>query len=251
MSLVTETFLKKLNCAVNKASAFIMMPFSDSGNYKSSEVFSSLEQCLIQNDRLEIKPIQLIRADSIFDTQNILSRIWRLINTEGILIADLTTRNPNVMYEVGLCHSIGRDVILLSNNEEDVPVDLRVGTTYFYYRSIEELVERIPFYINQYIEDNRSVLFSAEKMAAKIKGDNFLKELFYELFDFNERYISQQIDDSRLKDKYTKKKFAISLSAFYFITKGLFRVKNFNEYGAGTIEISEYGLKVKSIIDDL
>ncbi len=249
MSLISETFLKKINCFIDKASAFIMMPFSDSEKYRNEEVFSSLEQCLLRDDRLEIKPIKLIRADSVFDTKNILSRLWLLINREGILIADLTTRNPNVMYEVGLCHSIGRDVILLSNDTEDVPIDLRVGTTYFYYRSVAELVEKIPFYINQYIKDNTNIIFSADKMADKIKGDKFLKDLFYELFEFNDRYISQHIDDSRLKDKYTKKKYAISLSAFYFISKGLFEVEGFDEYGAGIIKISEYGLEVKSIID--
>jgi hypothetical protein len=226
------------------------MPFTDSENYKNSEVFSLLEECLMKNNELEIRPIKLIRADSIFNTQNILSRLWNLINREGILIADLTTRNPNVMYEVGLCHSIGRDVILLSNNEEDVPIDLRVGTTYFYYKNLKELVKKIPFYINQYIKVNSSVLFSIEEMVNKIKNDRFLKELFFELCEFSGRYISQQIDDSRLKDKYTKKKFAICLSGFYFINKGLFEIENFDEYGAGVIKITEYGLKVKSTIEN-
>jgi hypothetical protein len=45
----------------------------------------------------------------------------------------LSGRNPNVMYEVGLAHAIGKPILLLTRNEEDVPVDLR-GVRYLYYK---------------------------------------------------------------------------------------------------------------------
>ena len=41
------------------------------------------------------------------------------------MIADCTGRNPNVFYEIGIAHTLGRDVILITQNEADVPFDLR------------------------------------------------------------------------------------------------------------------------------
>ena len=42
-----------------------------------------------------------------------------------LVICDLTGKNPNVLYETGLAHARGRDVILLTQNKEDVPFDLQ------------------------------------------------------------------------------------------------------------------------------
>jgi nucleoside 2-deoxyribosyltransferase len=42
--------------------------------------------------------------------------VWNHINKARIIIADLTTRNPNVFYEVGIAHALGKDVILLTQN---------------------------------------------------------------------------------------------------------------------------------------
>ena len=41
-----------------------------------------------------------------------------------IVIADITGRNANVFYELGMAHAFGKDVILLSQNEEYIPFDL-------------------------------------------------------------------------------------------------------------------------------
>ncbi len=41
------------------------------------------------------------------------------------LVADLTGRNPNVMYEVGIAHTVGKPVIMVTQDIDDVPFDLR------------------------------------------------------------------------------------------------------------------------------
>jgi hypothetical protein len=226
-----------------------MMPFGTSENYQSEEVFALLELTLKYSEDLVIPGIQLMRADSIFTTQNIMSRVWELIHRSGLLIADLSTKNSNVMYEVGLCHAIGRDVILLANNDEDVPIDLRVASTYLRYDSVGDLAEQIPPAINQYIADNADILARVEDMAQKIHDDQFLRALFLELFEFEGRSLSQQIDDSSLKDKYTRSKYSIALSDFFFVKRGLFEIENFDEYGAGTIRTTETGKAVRSCLE--
>lgn len=42
-----------------------------------------------------------------------------------MLIAELTERNANVFYELGLAHALSKPVILLSQTIDDVPFDLR------------------------------------------------------------------------------------------------------------------------------
>lgn len=42
-----------------------------------------------------------------------------------MLIAELTLRNPNVYYELGIAHALKKPVVLVCSNEEDVPFDLK------------------------------------------------------------------------------------------------------------------------------
>ena len=66
-----------------------------------------------------------IRADAdIFGTGKIIDQVWRGINNAKVLVAELTSRNPNVFYELGLAHALEKPVVLISSNEDDVPFDL-------------------------------------------------------------------------------------------------------------------------------
>lgn len=65
------------------------------------------------------------RADEIFGTQPIIEDIWEGINSASIIIADVTGKNPNVMYEIGMAHTIGKPVIIITQDINDVPFDLK------------------------------------------------------------------------------------------------------------------------------
>lgn len=73
-----------------------------------------------------------IRADDIYSPGQVMQQIWEHINTARVLIADLTGRNPNVFYELGLALALEKDVILLAQQSEDVPFDLQ-HMRYFRY----------------------------------------------------------------------------------------------------------------------
>jgi hypothetical protein len=66
-----------------------------------------------------------MRGDDFFTATNIVSDIWRAIYFAQVIIADCSERNPNVFYEIGLAHTLGRPVILITENIDDVPFDLR------------------------------------------------------------------------------------------------------------------------------
>lgn len=91
------------------------------------------------------------RIDEQIFTESILDRIYNQINKADIIIADMTGRNPNVFYETGFAHALSKKVILLTQNVEDIPFDLKHYSHIIYGGSIlklkEELVKRIDWYL--------------------------------------------------------------------------------------------------------
>jgi hypothetical protein len=65
------------------------------------------------------------RADEIWENPAIIQDIVSLIDRARVVVCDCTGRNPNVFYEIGIAHSLGRDVILITQSDSDVPFDLR------------------------------------------------------------------------------------------------------------------------------
>lgn len=95
---------------------FILMPFS-----KDVEpIYSDHIKPIVESESLSCQ-----RADEIDGTNLITYDIWEKINRARLLIADLTGKNPNVFYEIGLAHAIGKEVILITQSMDDVPFDLK------------------------------------------------------------------------------------------------------------------------------
>jgi hypothetical protein len=65
------------------------------------------------------------RADDIWENAAIIQDVVSLIDRSRIVVCDCSNRNPNVFYEAGIAHTLGREVILISQNEQDLPFDLR------------------------------------------------------------------------------------------------------------------------------
>ena len=69
--------------------------------------------------------LRCLRADDIYDNRPIIEDIWQFTNESRMLVAELTGRNANVFYETGIAHTIGKEVILITQSMDDVPFDLR------------------------------------------------------------------------------------------------------------------------------
>jgi len=65
------------------------------------------------------------RADDIWENPAVIQDVVSLIDRSKIVVCDCTGRNPNVFYEIGIAHTLGRDVILITQSEADIPFDLR------------------------------------------------------------------------------------------------------------------------------
>jgi hypothetical protein len=57
---------------------------------------------------------------------NIMNQVWKDIRRSDVVLADLTGMNPNVFYELGLAHALGKDTILIKQIDADaVPFDVQ------------------------------------------------------------------------------------------------------------------------------
>jgi len=116
---IVDKNFKKLEkeVKINKSdNCFVMMPFAD-------PIGSYFEK--IYKPAIEKAGLKAVRADDeIFGTGKIIDQIWQGINFAKVLVAELTTRNANVFYELGIAHALKKPVVLVSSNEQDVPFDL-------------------------------------------------------------------------------------------------------------------------------
>ncbi len=65
------------------------------------------------------------RADNLFHSGSVVEQIWEEIRGAKVLVAEVTGKNANVFYELGLAHARGKPVVILTGNLDDVPFDLR------------------------------------------------------------------------------------------------------------------------------
>jgi hypothetical protein len=65
------------------------------------------------------------RADEFSSSSPIITDIWSAIWGAKIAVADCTGKNPNVFYELGMAHTIGRPVVLITQSKDDIPFDVR------------------------------------------------------------------------------------------------------------------------------
>ena len=68
--------------------------------------------------------VPLIRADESVRNPDVPDEIWSLICSSRAIVADLTGLTPNVLYEVGVAHALGRSVILLRQPTTKVPFNI-------------------------------------------------------------------------------------------------------------------------------
>ena len=83
-----------------------------------------------------------MRGDDIFTPTDILEDSWQGINGSDFIVADITGRNPNVLYELGIAHTLGKPVLILTQSADDVPIDLGTRRMLIYGDAVEGGLEQ-------------------------------------------------------------------------------------------------------------
>lgn len=142
--------------------------------FKAKDITVDPNMCFcvlpFNSDRLElfdevIKPelekefgISVIRSGNIFEPNlNIMETIWTYINQAAFILVDISDKNPNVFYELGICHTLGKNVITLCDEEsyhkdynDKLPFDIISMNTIFYKNSgagpskmVEQIIKNV------------------------------------------------------------------------------------------------------------
>ena len=93
----------------------VMMPF----NSQFDEVYVTLKGAA------KSEGFRCLRADDIWDDAVVIQDVVSLICESSVVVCDCTGRNANVFYEAGIAHTLGREVILITQSAADIPFDLR------------------------------------------------------------------------------------------------------------------------------
>lgn len=81
------------------------------------------------------------RADDIWENSILIQDVFDLIYTSRVVITDFTDRNPNVFYETGIAHTLGKLVIPITQAVGDIPFDLRHHRALTYLGNAEGLAK--------------------------------------------------------------------------------------------------------------
>jgi hypothetical protein len=113
-----KSFFDSANVAVQNGKCFVLMPFSD----EFDEVYETIREA-VESPELNFT---CERADDLRGAGHIMESVLKGIGESEIVIADLTNRNPNVFYELGIAHMVKRidKVVLLIQDIELMPFDL-------------------------------------------------------------------------------------------------------------------------------
>ncbi|WLD91770.1 hypothetical protein [Alkalihalobacillus sp. AL-G] len=69
--------------------------------------------------------LECLRGDEEYVAGDLLPHILKHIVKARIIIANIDGRNPNVYYELGIAHALGKPTILISKTIDKVPFDIK------------------------------------------------------------------------------------------------------------------------------
>ena len=100
----------------NAQTCFVLMPFKApfSSYYREIYVPAIVAAGLV--------PVQ---AGEIMKPGAISKQIWNGIHEASVCLAELTRQNPNVMYELGIAHALGKPVVSIVQSMKFIPFDLQ------------------------------------------------------------------------------------------------------------------------------
>lgn len=97
------------------------------------------------------------RADRSHDLKQIIDDVILLLKEAGVVVADITGTNPNVMYELGYSHAIGKPTIIVcsigekENIEDKLPFDIKgMRITPFIPGRTKEFVQKLKSLLEDY-----------------------------------------------------------------------------------------------------
>lgn len=124
-----------------KERCFVIMPISDQGDYPAGHFTKVYDQII--KPAVEEAGYEAYRVDENNICDSIISKIFSAIQDCPMAICDLSNRNPNVLYELGLRQAYDKPVVLIQDEKTQKIFDVSGISTVFYRsaRLYEDVIE--------------------------------------------------------------------------------------------------------------
>ena len=173
---------------------FFIGPHSE----ESEGVFEVLRKAALSID----ERIELSRADSRFISPALLENVQALISEADVIVADLTTLNPNVYFELGYASAKGAQAILLTQAPKKMPAML-LGRLFIEYENTENGLGYLAKHLEQALasaveqcEEQREKQFLREEFSAPVYAEPALSQLTRSIRNAEKRidiYVSSMV----------------------------------------------------------
>lgn len=125
---------------------FVMMPISDQGDYPKGHFDKVYNQ--IFKPAIERAGYMPYRVDENTISDSIVNKIFDAVQNCEMALCDLSNRNPNVLYELGLRQAYNKPVVLVCDDKTDKIFDVSGISTTFYnsdrlYENVLEAQDKI------------------------------------------------------------------------------------------------------------
>jgi hypothetical protein len=133
ISMYPKSYFQESEHKIESGRCFVIMPFAS----QFDPVFASIERAL---EGPEVN-FTCIRTDELHGGGHIIEDILENIAKAEIILADVTGRNANVFYELGIAHMVKdiEKVLILTQNIDEVPFDLQQFRFITYEKTVEGL----------------------------------------------------------------------------------------------------------------
>lgn len=184
---------------------FVIMPFKAELHYFYLYLRQHLES---------VHGLQVERADHRVLTLPLLDKIRDRILEADVVLADMTGRNPNVFYELGLAHAFQKPVVLLTQDDvQDVPSDVRHFEFIRYdLAKHEEFLAKLNNAIHHVLAERYDVLFTqATDLLCELNRDQDVPVLASSREEFQSRVIQGERTQQTLmsSDQYAMAEFLL------------------------------------------
>lgn len=112
-----------------KPKCFVIMPFND-GEYEQDH-FLNVYKYMIK-PAAEEEGYEVSRVDEILSSTKIMDKIYSRLKEAEMVICDLSARNSNVFYELGIRHALAKPVVLIKDDRTEFSFDVSGITTILY-----------------------------------------------------------------------------------------------------------------------
>lgn len=124
---IRNSEINENNSRIDNSLVFVLTPFNErfNGTYKTI-----VNVCSRYG-------LRCLRGDESFVEGDIFPEILKHIVKAKIIIANITGRNPNVFYELGIAHALNKPTIIISENLNDATFDIKSKNIILFNRQTE------------------------------------------------------------------------------------------------------------------